>query len=43
MEGVVSVVLVPDNFDSSRILDEGFVAGQENILVVGTPGRVPGA
>lgn len=43
MNGVVSLVLVPDNYDSSQIEDEGFVAVHENILVAGTPGRIPGA
>lgn len=43
MNGVVSVVLVPDNYDSSSLQSEGFVPVHENILVAGTSGRVPGA
>jgi hypothetical protein len=43
MNGVVSVVLVPDSYDSSEIENEGFVPVHENILVAGTSGRVPGA
>ncbi|MDQ0692531.1 hypothetical protein QF047_003491 [Arthrobacter sp. W4I7] len=43
MNGVVSVVLVPDNYDASSLQNEGFVPVHENILVAGTSGRVPGA
>lgn len=43
MKGVVSVVLVPDDYDSSQIVKEGFESVTENILVAGTSRRVPGA
>ncbi|WP_256371710.1 hypothetical protein [Pseudarthrobacter sp. NamE5] len=43
MNGVVSLVLVPDNYDTSLLENEGFAAVHENILVAGTSGRVPGA
>jgi hypothetical protein len=43
MNGVVSVVLVPDDYDSSQIVKDGFESVHENILVAGTSGRVPGA
>jgi hypothetical protein len=36
MNGIVSVVLVPDNFDPAPLLDEGFQSVHENIFVAGT-------
>lgn len=42
MKGV-SVVLVPDDYDSSQIVEEGFESVTENILVAGTSSRDPGA
>ncbi|VXC50605.1 conserved exported hypothetical protein [Arthrobacter sp. 9AX] len=41
--GVASVVLVPDGYDSSALVKDGFEAVHPNILVAGTSGRVPGA
>jgi len=43
MNGVVSLILVPDGYDSSQMVKAGFEAVHENILVAGTSGRVPGA
>jgi hypothetical protein len=43
MNGVVSLILVPDGYDSSQMVKAGFAAVHENILVAGTSGRVPGA
>lgn len=43
MKGVVSLVLVPDDYDSSHLIEEGFRSVQRNILVAQTPGHVPSA
>jgi hypothetical protein len=43
MNGVASVVLVPDGYDSSQTIKDGYEPVHPNILVAGTSGRVPGA